>query len=105
MALADAVQGSPYPGQTITWGDGTDDISDFTNMTANLIPLDGGDEVAVTGTLTVTDGPNRRFYWAYSVADVANSGWFSVQFRADNPGGQTPAKTYISEWRVRPSQI
>ncbi len=57
----------------------------------------------ITGTLTITDDVNGVFTWTYSETDVAEAGDFDVQFIASWSTGATPAKTFLSSWRVRTS--
>jgi hypothetical protein len=59
-----------------------------------------GTAIAITGTLTVTDGAGGVFRWDFTAADVATAGHLEVQFNAAFGSGQTPAKTFIASWYV-----
>lgn len=107
MALVHAIQGSRRPSQMITWlrDDENETAEDLTGATLSGIIQREGETtgVAITGTLSVTDGEAGEFRWDYSTDDVAVAGMHRVQFSAafgDNP---TPAKTMVSAWMVKAS--
>lgn len=105
MALADGVQGSRKPGQTLTWLDSSGVPVDLTDATMAGVIRNRKTGAArdITGTLTITDDVNGVFTWTYSETDVAEAGDFDVQFIASWSTGATPAKTFLSSWRVRTS--
>lgn len=100
--LADAVKGGRRPSQQITWtrADGiAEDLSGAT-LSGILTHQRTGETRTITGDLIVTDGASGVFTWAYSAADVAESGRFNVQFTAVFAADPTPARTAITSWRV-----
>lgn len=106
MALADGIQGSVRPSQTITWMRDEYEAENLTGatITGKII----GDGVGATsrdiaGTLTVIDGANGEFRWDYDEDDVATAGNFLVQFTATFASGLTPAKTKTVKWKVHKS--
>jgi hypothetical protein len=105
MALAAAVQGATRPSQVITWtrADGT--AEDLTGATiTGTIKDSAGTVRAITGTLTVTTAASGVFTWAYSSADVATDGNYTVQFTAAFGGVPTPARTIKTPWVVYAAQ-
>lgn len=82
MALQPAVQNDRHTGQTITWYAGTAK-KPLTNATITGKIINGdGTATAIAGALSVTDGPNGLFTWAYAAADTATVGKYTVQFTA-----------------------
>jgi hypothetical protein len=102
MALANAVQDGLRPSQVITWSraDGTAENLTGATITGSIRSIATGVTRAITGTLTVTTAASGIFTWAYSAADVADSGAFDVQFDASFGSNPTPAKTLLTPWLV-----
>ena len=103
MGLANAVQGATRPAQSITWtreGLNTPEPLTGATLTGKLRNCDTGAIRAIAGTLTVTDGANGVFTWAYDAADVAEAGLFDVQFTAAFGSAPTPGRTIIAKWTV-----
>ena len=102
MALANAIAGALYPGQTFTWlreEDGTpEDLTDA-NVTGILRPRATRVERPIVGELLVVDGPGGRVRWTYDIADVVG-GFYDVRFQADRATGPTPGKTFWTVWYV-----
>lgn len=105
MALASAVRGGLRPSQIVTWqrGDGAAEPLTDATLTGWIRNRTTGTTRAIAGTLTVTDGAAGEFRWDYVAGDVADSGYFDVQFNAAFGSGQTPAKTFVVRWDVRES--
>ncbi len=104
MSLADAVQGSRWPAQQITWTPEGGGAANLTNaVITGKIRAESGVTRAVAGTCTVTNGTAGVFVWQYAEADVADAGIFDVQFTATWPDGLTPGKTFIAPWKVAES--
>jgi len=104
MALADAVQGSRWPAQQVTWTPEGGGGAVLTGAAiTGKIRNASGQTRAVAGTITVTDGPGGVFTWQYAAEDVAEAGIFNVQFTATWPDGLTPGKTFIAPWIVAES--
>ena len=99
MALADAVKGSDKIGQLITWSP----VFDLTGATLSGViresPKDSNSERAITGALALSDAENGVFSWAYSDADVAESGTFWVKFTAAF-SGSLDAVSRWERWKV-----
>ena len=107
MALPDAVEDGLRPSPLITWyqsGTATPEVLTGATLTGT-ITAHSGTVRAITGTLTVTDGPGGVFRWDLSAADVADDGSFRVQFSAAFASGQSPAITFVTNWRVAKHQI
>lgn len=102
MALAKAIQGGLRPAQEITWLREDGEVEDLTDatITGTIREHDSGDQRAIAGTLTVTDGAAGVFVWAYAAADVATAGRFTVQFNAAFGAEPSPAKTTKTSWEV-----
>ncbi len=103
MGLANAVMGALRPSQQITWtreGVNTPEPLTGATLTGKLRNCDTQVTRAIAGTLTVTDGANGVFTWAYDAADVAEAGLFDVQFTAAFGTSPTPARTVTSRWEV-----
>lgn len=101
MALPDFVQGARRPSMLITWYRQNSATSeDLTGATLTGYIESAGVTRAITGTLTVTDAEAGVFRWDLSAADVADAGRLQVQFVATFGSGQTPAKTFTTEWKV-----
>ena len=106
MPLPKAVQGGRRPSPVITWyqEDSTPVNPKPENLTGatltGFIRRGRGESttVAITGTLTVLDGPKGIFRWDLSAEDVSQAGVFSVQFVATFDG--VPAKTFAERWQV-----
>jgi hypothetical protein len=105
MALAAAVAGATRPAQLITWertGGGVESLTDAT-LTGKLRDRSTGTSRAIAGALVVTDGAGGVFRWDYAAADVVSAGTFDVQFTAAYATGQTPARTFTTQWTVAES--
>lgn len=104
MALADAVAGGLRPIQEITWtrADGVPENLAGATLAGYLHDKRTGQVRLIEGDLTITDGPAGVFTWEYDEADVVE-GRYLVQFVASFGFDPTPAKTFLEEWRVRPS--
>jgi len=102
MALAQAVKDSLRPTQIITWTRGDDTPENLTGatLTGKIRDNTTGVVRAIVGALTVTDGANGVFTWAYDADDVATAGRFMVQFTATFAAAPSPARTIASEWFV-----
>ncbi len=103
MGLANAVMGALRPSQQITWTrEGVNAPEPLTGatLTGKLRNCDTGAIRAIAGTLTVTDGANGVFTWAYDAADVADAGLFDVQFTAAFGTSPSPARTVVGKWTV-----
>jgi hypothetical protein len=105
MALASAIKDAKRPSQQITWSraDGTAEDLTAAIITGSIRSYRTGESRAIDGTLTVTDGENGVFTWAYGNNDIGEAGRFSVQFNAAFGTDPTPAKTFLAEWQVRDS--
>jgi hypothetical protein len=103
MALASAVKGGLRPAQIITWSreDGNVETLTGATLTGFIRDRTTGTTRAIAGTLTVTNGAAGEFRWDYAAADVADVGYFDVQFNAAYGSGLTPAKTFIARWDVK----
>ena len=103
MGLANAVKGATRPSQSITWtreGLNTPEPLTGATLTGKLQNVKTQVTRAIAGVLTVTDGANGVFTWAYDAADVAEAGLFDVQFTAAFGSAPTPARTIIAKWTV-----
>ena len=102
MALAQAIQDSLRPSQIITWtrGDNTPENLTGATLTGKIRDNVTGTVRDIAGTLTVTDGANGVFTWAYHADDVADAGRFMVQFKATFGDNPSPVRTTASEWFV-----
>ncbi len=105
MALANAIAGSLRPSQTVTWSRSDDTAEDLSGATlTGKIRLHGQPTAqAIAGTLTITSAAAGVFRWDYAAGDVAVVGTHEVQFTATFLSGQTPAKTFVTEWQVSKS--
>ena len=105
--LPDWVQGALRPSIAPTWyrkGTSTPEDLSGATITGYIVPRHSAAlPSAITGVLTVTDGPNGVFRWDLSAVDVAGAGDFYVQFIAAFGSGQTPAKTFVAEWTIERS--
>jgi len=100
--LPGRVQGGLRPSQSITWRreDATaEDLSGAT-ITGKLRDRATGTSRAIAGTFSVTDGTAGAFRWDFAAEDVATAGTFDVQFTATFEAGQTPARTFVTQWTV-----
>ena len=104
MALVHAIAGALRPGQEITWTRDDGSAEDLSNATVTGVLFDTttGATRAIAGTIQVSDGPNGVFIWNYDLADVVY-GTYLVQFTASFVSGATPARTFLTPWRVNPS--
>ncbi len=102
MALAQAVKDSLRPTQIITWtrADGVAENLTGAALTGKIRDNATGVTRDIAGTLTVTDGADGVFTWAYHADDVATAGKFMVQFKASFGDDPSPARTIASEWFV-----
>lgn len=102
MALANAIAGATRPTQVITWtrADGTAEDLTGATITGNLYNTSDFTTRAIAGTLSVTDGAEGVFSWAYDAADVVTAGRYRVQFTAAFGSDPTPARTTIQTWIV-----
>ena len=104
MSLPDWVRGARRPSMLVTWyQNGMTTPEDLTGATLSGYIQDGTTTTAITGDLAVTDGESGVFRWDFSEADVDHVGKLRVQFVATFGSGQTPAKTFVTEWLVRSS--
>jgi len=101
MALARAVQGASHTPQAITWidADGDPVVLVGAVMSGRIEDRVSGNDRAITGTLTITSGPNGAFEWDYGTADVADAGKFRVQFIATFGIGDMD-KSMMEDWEV-----
>lgn len=90
-----AVKGSTQIVQRISW---PGQVFSGATITGVLIGA-GGVERAITGTLVAVSGETGLFDWTYSDADVAEAGYFFVQFTA-NYGSGVLGKTLRTTWKV-----
>lgn len=98
MALQPAVQNDRHTGQQITWYAGDSAKKNLTGATiTGKIINAAGTATAIAGTLTVVDGPNGVFTWAYAAADTATAGAFRVQFTATYALADS---SFTAEWTV-----
>ena len=102
MALAAAVAGATRPSQLITWSraDGNPETLTDATLSGRIRDRETGVTRAIAGTLTTVDGAGGVFRWNYAPGDVATAGNYDVQFVAAFETGQTPAKTFASQWTV-----
>lgn len=102
MALAQAVKDSLRPTQIITWtrADGVAENLTGATLTGKIRDNATGVTRDIAGDLTVTDGADGVFTWAYHADDVATAGKFMVQFKATFGDDPSPARTIASEWFV-----
>lgn len=102
MALSAAVQNGLRPSQLIVWTDMDGAAVDLSGATLSgrIRSLTTSIVRDVTGGLTVADAAAGTFRWDYSMADVADSGEFEVQFTAAYGNSPTPAKTIVAAWAV-----
>lgn len=103
MALPNWVAGALRPALSITWTREDDTAEDLTGATVTgiLHPATGKPR-AIAGVLTVTTATSGIFRWDFVAADV-KAGTYKVQFNAAFGSGQTPAKTFVTEWVVKES--
>jgi hypothetical protein len=100
-SLPNWVEGARRGSIELTWyEDGSTTPVDLTSATISGYLQVVGVTRAITGTLSVTDGPGGVFRWDLSAADVADSGNLQVQFVAAFASGQTPAKTFKADWYI-----
>ena len=100
--LPNRVEGGVRPAQALTWKreDGSAEDLAGATLTGSIRNRATGETRAITGVLTVTDGPAGAFRWDISAADVAEAGRFDVQFTAAFAAGLTPARTFVEQWTV-----
>ena len=100
--LPGRVQGGLRPSQSITWKreDGVAEDLTGATITGKLRDRSTGASRAIAGTLSVTDGAAGAFRWDFAAGDVAAAGTFDVQFTAAFEAGQTPARTFVTQWTV-----
>ena len=100
--LPNRVKGGVRPAQALTWKREDGSAEDLTGatLTGSIRNRATGETRAITGVLTVTDGPAGVFRWDYAAADVAEAGRFDVQFTAAFAAGLTPARTFVEQWTV-----
>ena len=100
--LPNRVEGGVRPAQALTWKREDGSAEDLTGatLTGSIRNRATGETRAITGVLTVTDGPAGAFRWDISAADVAEAGRFDVQFTAAFAAGLTPARTFVEQWVV-----
>lgn len=84
MSLQPAIKGDRHTGQTITWyyADGVTKKPLTGATITGTLTTPAGVTTAISGTLTVTDGPNGVFTWAYGASDTLTAGAYTVQFTA-----------------------
>ena len=102
MALAAAVAGATRPSQVITWtrDDGNAEPLTGATLTGRIRDRTTGVSRAIAGTLTLVNEAAGVFRWDYAAGDVATAGVYDVQFTAAFTTGQTPARTFVSQWTV-----
>lgn len=105
--LGNTIQGARRPSMSITWlrDEDTGEPEDLTGATITCkIRREGtSSNAASDGSFVVTDGAAGVFRWDFSANDVATAGLHRVQFSAAFGDHPTPAKTYVTQWRVEPS--
>lgn len=102
MALPDAVQGAKRPSLQITWTDENGvavDLSGAT-LTARIQDVSTGDVRAADGTFVIVTAASGIFRWDFGTTDVADAGTYMVQFNAAFGSTPTPARTFLTRWRV-----
>jgi hypothetical protein len=99
------VAGATRPSQIITWqrADGNAENLNSATLTGRIRDRSTGVSRAIAGTLTLVDAAAGVFRWDYAAGDVATAGVFDVQFTAAFETGQTPARTFASQWTVAES--
>lgn len=102
MGLAAAIAWANRPSQQITWLTSDGAAVDLTGatITARMRNKDTNATRDITGTLTVTDGTNGVFVWAYSAADVQTAGGYAVQFTATYEAAPTVTRSIVAAWTV-----
>ena len=102
MAMPDAVEGGKRPSPLITWTDENGAAIDLSGatITARIQDANTGTVVDSDGTFTVTDAAAGMFRWDYGDDDIAAAGNYRVQFVAAFGSAPTPAKTFLTRWRV-----
>lgn len=102
MALAHAIMGALRPSQIVSWVRGDDNPENLTGatMTGKILDVRTGTVRAIAGSLTVLDGEEGSFVWAYDAADVVATGKYMVQFTATFGSSPSPARTILSDWFV-----
>lgn len=102
MGLASAITGANRPSQQITWltSDGAPVDLTGATLTGRMRNKDTNVPRDISGTLTVTDGTNGVFVWAYSSADVATAGGYVVQFTATYTTAPTVTRSIVAAWTV-----
>lgn len=106
-SLPNWVAGARRPSMILTWyrEDSTDpEPLTGATITGFIGPASGvGTAVAITGTLSVTNGAAGIFTWDLSAADVQTPGRLVVQFVASFGSSPTPAKTFSATWSIEKS--
>jgi len=102
MPLQPAVQNDRHTGQLITWyyADGVTP-KPLTGATITGTITQSGTARAISGVLTVTDGPGGVLSWAYAATDTATAGYATVQFSATYGDGLLDS-TFETPWQVLP---
>lgn len=104
--LPSAVQGALRPSLELQWlrlnSNVPEDLTGAT-LTGTITRKRSSVTRAIVGDLTVTNGPEGRFTWDYDADDVEQAGLHFVQFEATFGSGQTPARTFKTEWTVEPN--
>ncbi len=98
-------QGALRPGRVIVWMRDDDTPENLTNATITgvLRSRTTGVPRAITGQFIVANGATGTFTWAFAEEDVAEADYFDVQFVAEFPSSETPAKTFPALWHVSES--
>ena len=105
MSLQPAIQADRHTGQIITWyynASGQPPVAKpltGATLVGTITDADGISR-AIAGVLTVTDGPNGIFTWAYATADTATVGRYTVQFTATYGDG-LPDSSFAMDWEVK----
>ena len=101
MSLPTWPQGSVRPSIQLTWLlESTTTGQNLCDATLTGIIIAGNTTRPITGELVITNGPNGAFRWDLSEEDVADSGNLQVQFVATFATGQSPAKSFRTDWFI-----
>ena len=102
MALPDVVQGAKRPSLQVTWTDENGvalDLSGAT-ITARIQDANTGTSRDADGAFVIVTAASGIFRWDFGTADVATAGTYRVQFNAAFGSSPTPARTFLTRWRV-----
>lgn len=103
MSLQPAIQHDRHTGQTITWylADGTTKKVLTGATITGTLTTPAGVTTAIGGVLTVTDGPNGVFTWAYGANDTATATIYNVQFTATYAADGLADSSFVTDWTVQ----